>query len=149
MVDFIFDNEKLFPLDKTVIIISDRLSDSRNYISTNFHSNLVDKYDIIIVIDIFSSLTLLLINDAIDRYKLSLNENGKIIFVEKLRTNDEFNVISLLKNLLFPLTYKDVLMSEMYDILRVNDLFIIDSDRIYSNQYTSFYTIEYFAVICS
>ena len=149
MVDFIFDNEKLFPLDKTVIIISDRLSDSRNYISTNFHSNLVDKYDIIIVIDIFSSLTLLLINEAIDRYKLSLNENGKIIFVEKLRTNDEFNVISLLKNLLFPLTYKDVLMSEMYDILRVNDLFIIDSDRIYSNQYTSFYTIEYFAVICS
>jgi len=138
--DFIFNlivsNEKLFKKDESVYIFS-----SKNY-------NFKDNFDTIIVVDLFINNNEDHIMDTIDDCVKHLNTNGKLIFIEDLKT-EQLNILSELKNHLNPFLNfikKDVYIDYVYELLRKKNLYILDTDRIY-NSSSFFKETQYFSII--
>jgi len=113
--------------------------------------DIIDKtYHTIIIIDLFSQYNEEDIKNKIDYYKTFTKKNGKIIFIEQLLTNDNYEILTMIRHIFYPLIPiigKNTKMSYMYDIIKEMQLHIVDSDRIYSDD-IMYSSIEYFSVIC-
>lgn len=138
--DFIYNlivsNEKLFKKNETVYIFN----------SKNF--NFTDNFDTIIIIDLFTNNKEEHIIDTIDICVEHLNPNGKIIFIEDLKTK-QLNFLSEVKNHINSLIHfikKDVYIDYVYELLRKKNLYIIDTDTIY-NSSSFFKDTQYFSII--
>jgi len=112
---------------------------------------LEQKFDLIIVIELFSLCNEDVIIDRIDKIKNILKPEGKILFVEKLIIKDIFKPISDIKKLIFPFCFnlfqKDILMSDLYDMLRDKEFRIIDVNRILSID-DFIYDTDYYTILC-
>lgn len=112
---------------------------------------LEQKFDLIIVIELFSLCYDDIINDRIEKIKNILESNGKILFVEKLIIKDILKPISDIKKFLFPYCFnlfqKDILMSDLYDMLRDKEFRIIDVNRILSI-HDFIYDSDYYTILC-
>jgi hypothetical protein len=112
---------------------------------------LEQKFDLIIVIELFSLCYDDIINDRIDKIKNILEHEGKILFVEKLIIKEIFKPISDLKKILFPYCFnlfqKDILMSDLYDTLRDKEFRIMDVNRILSID-DFIYDTDYYTILC-
>jgi hypothetical protein len=138
--DFIYNlivsNEKLFKKNETVYIFN----------SKNF--NFTDNFDRIIIIDLFTNNKEEHIIDTIDICVKHLNHNGKIIFIEDLKTK-QLNFVSEIKNHINYFIHfikKDVYIDYVYELLRKKNLYIIDTDTIY-NSSSFFKDTQYFSII--
>ena len=132
-----FINEKKINIIQSIDILDDILE---------------QKFDLIIVIELFSLCYDDIINDRLEKIKNILEHEGKVLFVERLITKDIFKPLSDIKNLLFPYCsyffQKDILMSDLYDTLRYKDFKIIDTDRILSVNDYLYDTNDYYTILC-
>jgi hypothetical protein len=148
----IFTSDK-FTFSKDILFVSNNNSynEIKLYNKILF-DDIIDKtYHTIIIIDLFSQYNEENIKNKIEYYKTFTKKNGKLIFIEQLLTNDNYNPLTIIKNIfypLIPLLGKNTKMTYMYDIIKEMQLYIVDSDRIYSDD-VMYSSIEYFSVICS
>lgn len=135
-----FDNNKIISqknISITTINIKENLN---NYLKET------NKYDTIIFNEIFSNLLEDKINIVLEKLKdVSLNHT-KIFFINNIITNFNqyyYHPFSILKIFGYP-----VYMENMYDVIRNNNLVIINVDR--ANSYNLItYPIETFILICN
>jgi hypothetical protein len=145
----IFTSDK-FTFSKDILFVSNNNSHNEIYNKILF-DDIIDKtYHTIIIIDLFSQYNEEDIKNKIDYYKTFTKKNGKIIFIEQLLTNDNYEILTMIRHIFYPLIPiigKNTKMSYMYDIIKEMQLHIVDSDRIYSDD-IMYSSIEYFSVIC-
>lgn len=115
--------------------------------------NIKDIYDVIIFVNIYTSLSNDKCNELLQYVLENMfsKENGLIVYINELVTNFSFHPMFTMKNFVFNnLNYnfgRSVHIDCFYEYIRNNDLKIIDVDRIYS--YSSLtYDKEYFSFIC-
>ena len=152
LYDRIFTCEKIMNSKDILFISSSSNSNETIHVSKiNFNDIIIKSYHTIIILDLFSSFSFSEVKEKIDYYKTFLKKNGKIIFIEQLLTNDNYQPITLLKHILkhilSPIVGKNIKMEDMYDNLKDCGLYILDTDRIYSDEIL-FSSIEYFSIIC-
>ena len=147
----IFTSDKIM-ISKDILFISN--SNAYNeidlYNKINFNDIISKNYSIIIVIDLFSTFLDDDVKNKIDYYKSFLRKHGKIIFIEQLLTNDDYDFLKIVKYIttpVLPILGKNIKMTHMYDIIKECGLYILDSDRIYSDDIL-YSSIEYFSIIC-
>jgi len=145
LYDRIFTCEKIMN-SKDILFISSS-NERINVSKINFNDIISKSFHTIIILDLFSSFPFSEVKEKIDYYKTFLKNNGKIIFIEQLLTNDNYQPMTLLKNIISPIVGKNIKMEDMYDILKDCGLYILDTDRIYSDEIL-FSSIEYFSIIC-
>ena len=100
------------------------------------------KYNIIIFNNLFYQFDLTVIKNKIEKAKSLLKSGGKIIFIN--------NIITYYNQYTYhPFSYffKCIYISDLYDILKENELIILDSNRILTLDIPT-YPIEYFSIIC-
>jgi hypothetical protein len=131
---------------KDILFISSS-NERINVSKINFNDIISKSFHTIIILDLFSSFPFSEVKEKIDYYKTFLKNNGKIIFIEQLLTNDNYQPMTILKNIISPIVGKNIKMEDMYDILKDCGLYILDTDRIYSDEIL-FSSIEYFSIIC-
>jgi hypothetical protein len=131
---------------KDILFISSS-NERINVSKINFNDIISKSFHTIIILDLFSSFPFSEVKEKIDYYKTFLKNNGKIIFIEQLLTNDNYQPMTILKNIISPIVGKNIKMENMYDILKDCGLYILDTDRIYSDEIL-FSSIEYFSIIC-
>jgi len=144
----IFTSDK-FIFSKDILFVSNNNSynEIKLYNKILF-DDIIDKtYHTIIIIDLFSLYQEEDIKQKIDYYKTFTKKNGKIIFIEQLLTNDNYQLLTLIRHIFYSLIGKNTKMTYMYDIIKEMQLYIIDSDRIYSDN-VMYSSIEYFSIIC-
>ena len=145
----IFTSDK-FTFSKDILFVSNNNSHNEIYNKILF-DDIIDKtYHTIIIIDLFSLFQEQDIKNKIDYYKTFTKKNGKIIFIEQLLTNDNYELLTMIRHIFYPIIPfigKNTKMTYMYDIIKELDLYIVDSDRIYSDNFI-YSSIEYFSVIC-
>ena len=162
--DEIFNNKFLKKNNKYILInkkyfyqlkIKNNLKEKKINIiqSTDITEDILKhKFDLIIVIELFSLYYDDIIDNIINNIKNILNTEGKILFVERLIIKDIFKPISDLKKILFSycshIFQKDILMSDLYDILRDNEFKIIDVNRILSIDDYNIYDTDYYTILC-
>jgi hypothetical protein len=147
----IFTSDKIM-FSKDILFISNTNSYNEidSYSKINFDDIISKNYSIIIVIDLFSTFLDDDVKNKIDYYKSFLTKNGKIIFIEQLLTNNDYDFLKIVKYItspVLPILGKNIKMTHMYDIIKECGLYILDSDRLYSNDIL-FSSIEYFSIIC-
>jgi hypothetical protein len=147
----IFTCDKIM-FSKDILFISNTNSYNEidSYSKINFDDIISKNYSIIIVIDLFSTFLDDDVKNKIDYYKSFLTKNGKIIFIEQLLTNNDYDFLKIVKYItspVLPILGKNIKMTHMYDIIKECGLYILDSDRLYSNDIL-FSSIEYFSIIC-
>jgi len=145
LYDRIFTCEKIMN-SKDILFISSS-NERINVSKINFNDIISKSFHTIIILDLFSSFPFSEVKEKIDYYKTFLKNNGKIIFIEQLLTNDNYQPMTILKNIISPILGKNIKMEDMYDILKDCGLYILDTDRIYSDEIL-FSSIEYFSIIC-
>jgi len=145
LYDRIFTCEKIMN-SKDILFISSS-NERINVSKINFNDIISKSFHTIIILDLFSSFPFSEVKEKIDYYKTFLKNNGKIIFIEQLLTNDNYQPMTILKNIISPIVGKNIKMEDMYDILKDCGLYILDTDRIYSDEIL-FSSIEYFSIIC-
>jgi hypothetical protein len=147
----IFTSEK-FTFSKDILFVSNNNSynEIKLYNKILF-DDIIDKtYHTIIIIDLFSLYQEDDIKNKIDYYKTFTKKNGKIIFIEQLLTTDNYQLLTMIRHIFYPLMPfigKNTKMTYMYDIIKEMELYIVDSDRIYSDD-IMYSSIEYFSIIC-
>ena len=146
LYDRIFTCEKIMN-SKDILFISSSSNERINVSKINFNDIISKSFHTIIILDLFSSFPFSEVKEKIDYYKTFLKNNGKIIFIEQLLTNDNYQPMTILKNIISPIVGKNIKMEDMYDILKDCGLYILDTDRIYSDEIL-FSSIEYFSIIC-
>ena len=147
----IFTSDK-FTFSKDILFVSNNNSYNEiNLYKKILFDDIIDKsYHTIIIIDLFSQYGEEDIKNKIEYYKTFTKKNGKLIFIEQLLTNDNYNPLMIIRDILYPLIPfigKNTKMTYMYDIIKEMDLYIVDTDRIYSDD-VLYSSIEYFSVIC-
>jgi hypothetical protein len=146
----IFTCDKIFSNDILIVSNNNSYNEIKLYNKILF-DDIIDKdYHTIIIIDLFSLFQEDDIKAKIEYYKSFIKKNGKMIFIEQLLTNDNYEPLTLFKYIFYPLipfVGKNIKMTYMYDILKESGLYILDTDRIYSDNILYSY-IEYFSVIC-
>jgi hypothetical protein len=147
----IFTSDKIM-FSKDILFISNTNSYNEidSYSKINFDDIISKNYSIIIVIDLFSTFLDDDVKNKIDYYKSFLTKNGKIIFIEQLLTNNDYDFLKIVKYItspVLPILGKNIKMTHMYDIIKECGLYILDTDRLYSNDIL-FSSIEYFSIIC-
>ena len=147
----IFTSDK-FTFSKDILFVSNNNSYNEiNLYKKILFDDIIDKsYHTIIIIDLFSQYGEEDIKNKIEYYKTFTKKNGKLIFIEQLLTNDNYNPLMIIRHILYPLIPfigKNTKMTYMYDIIKEMDLYIVDTDRIYSDD-VLYSSIEYFSVIC-
>ena len=147
LYDRIFTCEKIMN-SKDILFISSSSNETIHVSKINFNDIISKSYHTIIILDFFSLFSFFSeVKEKIDYYKTFLKKNGKIIFIEQLLTNDNYQPVTLLKHILSPIVGKNIKMEDMYDNLKDCGLYILDTDRIYSDEIL-FSSIEYFSIIC-
>jgi hypothetical protein len=124
-----------------------------NYRKIFFHSESIfnfktsKKFNNIIFFELFSAFSDEIINNNINNSKSLLkNEYSNIIFINTVITkyfNYMYHPISYI-NYLFK---NNVYIEDMFDKIRQNNLYLVDSHRINTVEIL-FYPFEYFSVIC-
>lgn len=147
----IFTSDK-FTFSKDILFVSNNNSYNEiNLYRKILFDDIIDKsYHTIIIIDLFSQYGEEDIKNKIEYYKTFTKKNGKLIFIEQLLTNDNYNPLTIIRHILYPLIPfigKNTKMTYTYDIIKEMDLYIVDTDRIYSDD-VLYSSIEYFSVIC-
>jgi hypothetical protein len=132
---------------KDILFISSSSNETIHVSKINFNDIIIKSYHTIIILDLFSSFSFSEVKEKIDYYKTFLKKNGKIIFIEQLLTNDNYQPMTIIKHILSPIVGKNIKMEDMYDNLKDCGLYILDTDRIYSDEIL-FSSIEYFSIIC-
>jgi hypothetical protein len=100
------------------------------------------KYDIIIFNNLFYQFNLSIINNKIEKAKSLLKSGGKIIFINNIITyHNQYTYHP------FSYFFKCIYISDLYDILKENELIILDSNRILTLEIPT-YPVEYFSIIC-
>jgi cyclopropane fatty-acyl-phospholipid synthase-like methyltransferase len=104
-------------------------------------------YDNIIFFDLFSKFNNDKIKFKIEKCKFLLKNNGSLIFINNIIT--KYN-----QYIYHPLSYirsffidNCIYMSDMYDKIKENELYIIDSYRLFTFQIPT-YPYEIFSIIC-
>ena len=146
LYDRIFTCEKIMN-SKDILFISSSSNETIHVSKINFNDIIIKSYHTIIILDLFSSFSFSEVKEKIDYYKTFLKKNGKIIFIEQLLTNDNYQPMTIIKHILSPIVGKNIKMEDMYDNLKDCGLYILDTDRIYSDEIL-FSSIEYFSIIC-
>ena len=146
LYDRIFTCEKIMN-SKDILFISSSSNETIHVSKINFNDIIIKSYHTIIILDLFSSFSFSEVKEKIDYYKTFLKKNGKIIFIEQLLTNDNYQPMTMIKHILSPIVGKNIKMEDMYDNLKDCGLYILDTDRIYSDEIL-FSSIEYFSIIC-
>jgi len=147
----IFTSDK-FTFSKDILFVSNNNSynEIKLYNKILF-DDIIDKpYQTIIIIDLFSQYQEEDIKNKIDYYKTFTKKNGKMIFIEQLLTNNNYHPLTIIRHFFYPLIPyigKNTTMTYMYDIIKELQLYIVDTDRIYSDD-VMYSSIEYFSVIC-
>jgi len=149
LYDRIFSCEKIM-FSKDILFITHTIHEIPFLHKINFNDIVSKNYHTMILVDLFSSFSDDDIKDKIDYYKTFLKKNGRIIFIEQLLTNDNYQILTILKHILYPvlpIVGKNIKMTHMYDIIKECGLYILDVDRVYSDDIL-YSSIEYFSVIC-
>ena len=115
-----------------------------------FEINENNKYDNIIFFDIFCKFDNKNIEKILEKSKTLLKNyyNSNIIFINNLITKYNqymYHPISYFREYFYD---NCVYITDMYDKLRENELYIIDSYRLFTFQIPT-YPIEFFSVICT
>lgn len=138
------DNKFIETFDKsfnnTINIQFMKISDFLKKLNTN-------KYNIIILYNIFSEYDNDKIKEIFDIIKNVLIDDGKIILINNLITKIniyKFHPFSYVNFLFFG---KAVYIHNMIEEIRSNDFYILDCDRIYTYDLIT-YPIEYFSMVC-
>ena len=147
----IFTSDK-FTFSKDILFVSNNNSYNEiNLYNKVLFNDIIDKtYHTIIIIDLFSLHQEEDVKNKIDYYKTFTKKNGRMIFIEQLLTNDNYQPLTIFRHILYPLIPiigKNTKMTYMYDIIKEMDLYIVDTDRIYSDD-VLYSSVEYFSVIC-
>ena len=147
----IFTSDK-FTFSKDILFVSNNNSYNEiNLYNKVLFNDIIDKtYHTIIIIDLFSLHQEEDVKNKIDYYKTFTKKNGRIIFIEQLLTKYNYQTLTIFRHILYPLIPnigKNTKMTYMYDIIKEMDLYIVDTDRIYSDD-VLYSSVEYFSVIC-
>jgi hypothetical protein len=107
------------------------------------------KYDNIICFNIFCKLNEKELSKVLDKSKIILKNKkySTIIFINNVITRYNqfiYHPLSYFRNYFYD---NCVYITDMYDKLRYNDLYIIDSYRLFTFQIPT-YPLEFFSVIC-
>lgn len=140
-------------IDSKNICKLNRESEKYNYKKIFFYSESISnfktskKFNNIIFFELFSTFSDEIINNNINNSKSLLkNEYSNIIFINTVITkyfNYMYHPISYI-NYLFK---NNVYIEDMFDKIRQNNLYLVDSHRINTVEIL-FYPVEYFSVIC-
>ena len=154
MINYKLLYDRIFTCEKIMSIKTDTLFITHNIIQQlsffhkiNFNDIVSKNYHTIIMVDLFSSFSDDEVKDKIDYYKIFLKKNGRLIFIEQLLTNDNYQMLTIIKHIIPSFVGKNIKMEKMYDIIKDCGLYVIDTDRVYSDDIL-FSSIEYFSIIC-
>jgi cyclopropane fatty-acyl-phospholipid synthase-like methyltransferase len=131
-------------------ILEDKLKqyDYNKIIFTNKDlDDIKEKYDNIIFFDLFCQFTDQKISSKLEKCKLILNNYGTLIFINNIITKYNqyaYHPISFLRTFFID---NCVYMSDLYDKIRENEMYVIDSYRLFTFQIPT-YPIEFFSIIC-
>jgi cyclopropane fatty-acyl-phospholipid synthase-like methyltransferase len=131
-------------------ILEDKLNqyDYNKIIFTNKDLNdIKEKYDNIIFFDLFCQFTDQKISNKLEKCKLILNNYGTLIFINNIITKYNqyaYHPISFLRTFFID---NCVYMSDLYDKIRENEMYVIDSYRLFTFHIPT-YPIEFFSIIC-
>ena len=138
--------------DKNIIKLNNELEKHKYnkifFYSTNiFNFTSVKKFNNIIFFDLFTLFSDDIINTTIENSKpLLKSEYSNIIFVNNVVTRYSIYMYHPISYINY-LTRNNVYIEDMFDKLRNNNLYLVDSHRLDTFEIL-FYPFEYFSVIC-
>jgi hypothetical protein len=117
-----------------------------NYFSKSINEfNPIEKYNNIIIFDLFNNKND--IESTIEIVKKFVKKYGKIIFINDIITKYSQYMYHPFSYFRDYFTTKCMYIDDIYDIIRFNNLYIIDCFRLLTFDLFT-YPIEYFSIIC-